>query len=260
MEGHTGHRRDAEIAYEALAPAYDEFTSAHDFGLWLANLLPELERHGLQGNQLLDVGCGTGKSFLEMLDRGWDVVGCDISPAMLEVARVNSAGRARLVAADMRQLPDLGHFDLVWALTDAVSYLLSTDELVEALRGMRRNLATDGLLMFDVNTLRTYRTFFAETVTIEKNGWRLVWRGQTPPDVEPASICEALFESEGAGKQVEAHVHRQRHFPETDVLAALGQAGLECLDVFGHGEDAVLRQPVDELAHDKAVYIARRAG
>ena len=54
-------------------------------------------------------------------------------------------------------------------------------------------------------------------------------------------------------------MHRQRHFPEAEVLEILEAAGLECLDVFGHGFDAVLEQPVDELRHTKVVYIARRA-
>lgn len=253
-------RWDAEIAYEALAPAYDEFTAHHNFDLWLERLLPELARHGLSGRRLLDVGCGTGKSFVGMLDRGWEVVGCDISSAMLDVARIRSDGRAQLFTADMRELPDFGQFDLVWALTDSVNYLLSTDELAAALQGMGRNLATDGLLLFDVSTLFTYRTFFAETATVEKAGRRLVWRGQTSPNADPGSMCEARFESEGTGEQIESHVHRQRHFPESDVLAALERSGLECLDIFGHREDAVLQQPLDETAYEKAVYIAASKG
>ena len=55
-------------------------------------------------------------------------------------------------------------------------------------------------------------------------------------------------------------MHRQRHFPEEEVLAAMERAGLECLDVFGHGFDAVLKQPLDDLVHTKAVYLARPRG
>jgi hypothetical protein len=54
-------------------------------------------------------------------------------------------------------------------------------------------------------------------------------------------------------------MHRQRHFPEAVVLAALKLAGLECLDVYGHGFDAVPKQPLDEAMHSKTVYIARAA-
>jgi hypothetical protein len=39
----------------------------------------------------------------------------------------------------------------------------------------------------------------------------------------------------------------------------LERAGLECLDVFGHGHDGIPKQPLDEIAHSKAVYIARAA-
>lgn len=256
--------RAAERAYEAIAPVYDDFTAHHDYELWLGNLLPQLRRHGLRGKRLLDVGCGTGKSFIPMLERGWEVTACDISPGMLERAGEKADGAARLAVADMRELPAFGRFDLVWALDDAVNYLLSEEELRDALAGMRRNLAPRGLVLFDVNTLESYRTFFAEREVVEANGRRLIWEGRTPPDAPPGSVCEARFAVEpldpAAEIDVPPRLHRERHFPEAAVLAALEAAGLECLDVFGHDVDAVLRQPLDELAHAKAVYIARAAG
>lgn len=250
--------REAEIAYDAIAPVYDDFTAHHDYELWFGGLLPQLERHGLRGDRLLDVGCGTGKSFLPMLERGWRVTACDISPAMLDLARAKAGDRARLSVADMRQLPVFGSFDLVWALDDAVNYLLDPEELGSALSGMRENLAPEGLLMFDVNTLRSYRTFFAEALEVERSGRQLVWTGQGSAEAPPGSLSEARFEVRGEGG-VETHVHRQRHFPEAEILGLLAAAGLECVDVFGHGYDALLQQPVDELVHTKAVYMARRA-
>lgn len=252
----------AEEAYEAIAPVYDDFTAHHNYEMWLGNLLPELRRHGLRGRRLLDVGCGTGKSFLPMLRRGWEIVACDISPSMLELARVKAGDAVPLTVADMRKLPVFGEFDLVWALDDAVNYLLSPEEMGDALSRMRANMAPGGLLMFDVNTLRSYRTFFAETEQVERGGRRLIWRGQGSVDAAPGSISEARFEVEtpanGSEAKVETHLHRQRHFPEAEVLELLQAAGLECLDVFGHGFDAVLQQPVDELVHTKIVYMARR--
>lgn len=246
----------AEEAYEAMAPVYDDFTAHHDYELWLGNLLPKLRRRGLSGRRLLDVACGTGKSFLPMLERGWEVTACDISPAMLELARAKAGEAARLAVADMRELPVFGEFDLVWALGDAINYLLSPEELEETLKGMRANLAPNGLLMFDVNTLQTYRSFFAEVERVERHGRRLVWRGQAMAKALPGSISEARLEVE-SGAAVEPHVHRQLHFPEETVLELLGRAGLEALDVFGHSHDAVPEKPLRELVHTKAVYIAR---
>ncbi|MDX6601925.1 MAG: hypothetical protein QOF13_1127 [Solirubrobacterales bacterium] len=250
----------AQRTYEAMAPVYDDFTAHHEYDLWIADLLKLLERRGLQGRRLLDVGCGTGKSFLEMLPRHWEVTACDISPAMLELAREKVGETVQFALADMLELPEFGEFDLVWALDDAVNYLLSAEELARALAGMRANLAPTGLLLFDVNALPVYRTFFAETEVVERGDRRLVWRGLATPDVAPGSICESRLEvlpGEGEPVDVEALVHRQRHFPEAEVLAALKGAGLECLDVYGHGLDGVPRQPLDETTHTKAIYVAR---
>jgi SAM-dependent methyltransferase len=251
----------AERTYEAMAPVYDHFTAHHDYEAWLGDLLVVLERNGLQGRRLLDVGCGTGKSFLPMLPRGWEVSGCDVSASMIELAREKAGDSARLEVADMRELPRFGEFDLIWALDDAINYLLSAEELEHALAGMRKNLAPTGLVLFDVNTLLTYRTFFAKTEVVERGGWRLVWTGMATADVAPGSICESTLESipldgAGVGAQASTMRHRQRHFPEAEVLATLERAGFECLDVYGHGLDGIPRQPLDESIHTKAIYVA----
>jgi hypothetical protein len=158
----------------------------------------------------------------------------------------------------MRVLPEIGKFDLVWALDDSVNYLLSEDELLSALSGMGANLAPRGLLLFDVNTLVAYRSSFAETAVVERAGRRLVWRGQTASDVEPGSICEATLEEDGG--PAETHEHRQRHFADAEIRSAVERAGLTLVDVYGLYTDAILRQPLDEGAHTKAVYIERLAG
>jgi SAM-dependent methyltransferase len=254
----------AERTYEAMAPVYDQFTAHHDYEGWLTDLIAVLNKCGLRGNRLLDVGCGTGKSFLPMLPRGWRVTGCDISPAMVDLAREKAGDQARLEVADMLTLPSFGEFDLVWALDDAINYLLSPLELELALRGMRANLAPTGLLLFDVNELLVYRTFFAGVEVVEHDDLKLVWRGLAEPDVGPGSICESRLEvfsndDPNASDEVTAPVltHRQRHFPEAEVLAALDAAGFECLEIYGHGLDGIPRQPLDLAEHTKAIYVAR---
>jgi SAM-dependent methyltransferase len=244
----------AQRTYEAMAPVYDAFTGHYESEAWIADLVKVLERHGLTGKRLLDVGCGTGTSFLPMLAQGWEVTGCDISPAMLGRAREKAGEAPQLAVADMLDLPEFGEFDLVWALDDAINYLLSPAELRQALTGMRANLAPTGLLLFDLNELQAYRTFFAETSVVEREGRRLVWRGLASADVPPGSICEAQMEVAPG----EVLTHRQRHFPEAEVRAALAGADLECLAVYGHGLDGIPTQPLAPT-HTKAIYVARPA-
>jgi hypothetical protein len=157
----------------------------------------------------------------------------------------------------MRSLPRLGRFELVWCLDDAINYLLSVGELESSLQGLARNLAPGGLCLFDVNTLGAYRGFFAEHHVVEAEALRLSWHGRARPDAAPGSRVEALLEIQRPGEEVEVAAHRQRHFRPEEIEVALEGAGLRHLATFGHGYDAVLRQPLDEDSHTKAVYIAR---
>lgn len=246
---------DAKATYEAFAPTYDDFTADHAYEWWIGELLGVLERNGLSGDRLLDVGCGTGKSFQPMLARGWEITGCDISPSMLDHARAKVGDTARLTVADMRELPAFGTFDLIWALYDAINYLLSTEELELALSGIGANLASGGLLAFDLLTLHGCRTFYTAEQLIERAGRRMTWRGEGSADAAVGAICEASFEVEAQSGEVQSHMHRQRHFPEAEVRTALKVAGMVCVDVYGIYTDGILRQPLDEGAHTKAVYI-----
>jgi len=253
--------RWAEVAYEAIAPVYDAFTAHHNYEQWLTSLLGVLDKHLIPGKRLLDVACGTGKSFIPMLDWGWEVTACDVSASMVAIAKEKVGERARLSVADMRELPSFGEFDVVWCIDDAVNYLLSTGEMEQALRGMRRNLSQEGLMLFDLNTLNAYRTFFAEEAVVERDSTRMTWMGMTSTEMEPGAIAEASFQAEpmdpADGPAIPPELHRERHFPEATVLGALERCGLECLDVYGQHEDGVPRQPLDENRHFKAIYVAR---
>jgi len=243
--------------YEQMAPVYDQFTAHHDYELWLGQLLPALEATGLRGQRLLDVGCGTGKSFIPMLRRGWEVTAIDQSPAMLERARAKVGGAAALYLGDLRSLAIVGAFDLVWTLDDALNYLTCDGELDTAVAGLAANLAPSGRLLFDLNTLLTYRTFFAEAHTSSAGETELHWRGRSTPDAEPGGIVEAEFEAL-IGETRRRGIHRQRHWRPEQALAAIAKAGLRCLAVYGHGYDAVLRKPLDEREHTKAIFIAAK--
>jgi SAM-dependent methyltransferase len=240
-------------AYEAFAPAYDAFTSQNDYELWLSKVLPELGQHGIvDRGRLLDVGCGSGNSFLPMVERGWSVTACDLSPAMIELARAKVGRDVALSVADMRELPVLGEFDLVWAIDDAVNYLLGDGDLELALARMAANLTSAGLLVFDVNTLATYRTFFSAREASERGGREVVWNGLASKDTPAGSICEARVEGEG----IEPHLHRQRHYPESEVRAAIEAASLRCVDAFGYDDQVDIERPPDDLRDMKITYVA----
>jgi SAM-dependent methyltransferase len=245
--------------YETFAPFYDAFTAGYPYDEWLGDLEGWAREAGLGGRRLLDVACGTGNSFLPMLARGYEVVGCDLSPAMLARARAKAGGRARVAVADMRALPWRGRFDLATCIDDSLNYLLTTRDLVTALRSIGHSLMPGGLTVFDTNSLGAYRTGFADELTLEADGSSFRWRGEATEDHEPGALAAASIELLVPGAEpLEIGRHVQRHHPVATVRAACAEAGLELLGVRGARPEGGLDPEPDELRHQKIAFLARR--
>jgi len=254
-------REHARAAYDELAPAYDAFTAHHDYEAWTTTLEGLARAHGLCGRRLLDVACGTGKSFLPFLARGYEVTACDVSEEMAALAAQKVGEAARVEVHDMRALPQLGSFDLVCCIDDALNYLLTEDELRSALEGLRRNLADDGVVVFDVNTVRSYRTFYGSLTVVPGEERVLLWDGHETDDFGERDLAACTLEiverrDDGTWERLRT-LHHQRHHPRPVIEAALRDAGLDCVGVYGMQLDGSCAEGFREDGNSKAVYIAR---
>jgi SAM-dependent methyltransferase len=248
-------------AYESLAAHYDLFTAGYDHRRWIAALDGLARDHGLRGRRVLDLGCGTGHAIEALVERGYEVVGCDLSPAMIAAARERHPD-ADLRVADMRSLPDLGRFDLVLCLDDAVNYLLDEQELGDALSSIRSALADTGLLIFDVNTSLAYETAFARDRVVSDQDRVLAWRGGGLDDRRRiASATIEIFNAlpeEGTWTR-EQSVHVQRYWRDAELAELIAAAGMRIAGRVGQRTGAVLDRVPDPSRHSKVVYVVRAA-
>jgi SAM-dependent methyltransferase len=244
-------------AYESLAAHYDLFTAGYDHRRWIDALDRLARGHGLSGRRVLDLGCGTGRALGPLLERGYEVVGCDLSPSMIAVAGERHPG-VELHVADMRRLPDLGPFDLVLCLDDAVNYLLDEQELGAALRSIRSVLTGAGLLIFDVNTSLAYESAFARDRVVSDEDRVLAWRGEGLDHRQRLAratieIFSALPDA-GAWMREES-VHVQRYWRDAELAELVTAAGMHVAGRFGQRTGAVLDGAPDPTRHSKVVYV-----
>jgi len=83
------------------------------------------------GERVLDLACGSGRHSLELKRQGFEAVGADISPELLEIARSDAAKEGLdvgFVEADLRELDFDAEFDVVLSLNDGAIGYLETDE------------------------------------------------------------------------------------------------------------------------------------
>lgn len=112
-------------------------------------------RPALEGKRVLELGCGAGAITAELLSSRIELVGVDVSPAMVAHCRVRFP-QARFLVGDLRDLSALPDesADVVVA-ADNVIDVLSHEERPLVLRELRRLLSDGGVLYFSTHNRRS---------------------------------------------------------------------------------------------------------
>lgn len=132
-----------EKVFNVLAPFYDLVTKPL---AGLRDTVVDFTNAG-SGSRILDVATGTGEQALAFARKGYEVVGIDLSEAMLKVAnKKNEHGHVRFEAADATNLPfENSSFDVT-----CVSFALHDMPLTvraRALKEMVRVTRPTGLIV-----------------------------------------------------------------------------------------------------------------
>jgi SAM-dependent methyltransferase len=105
---------------------------------------------------ILDLGCGTGRTLIPLIEAGYRVVGIDVSQAMLDVltqklAAVPAAYRqnATTLCATMSDFALDETFSLAIIPQSGFLHLLTAEEQEQTLRCIRRRLTPNGVLAFN---------------------------------------------------------------------------------------------------------------
>jgi SAM-dependent methyltransferase len=250
----------APDAYDVVARGYDLLTADYAYEPWVDSIERLALASGLRGRRLLDVACGTGSSFLPFLARGYTVTACDGSAAMAAIAAAKAPPEVDVSVADMRELPVYGAFDLITCLDDAINHLDHPDDVVRTFAGIRANLDDEGLLVFDVNTLASYRDL--PVTVVEDGALTIIWRGdRTELDAPGGStrVCMELLERYDGDlwrRSIAEWPHR--HYPVGQVCDLLAAADLKPVAIRGQRTGGVLDRDHDETTHGKVLFVARR--
>ena len=106
-----------------------------------------------QAGPVLELACGSGQIAVPIAATGASIVGLDLSPEMLAAARrraESASAQIEFVEADMRDF-DLGRrFSLVFVARNSLLHLSTQDDFAAFFSAVRRHLAPEGILAFDI--------------------------------------------------------------------------------------------------------------
>src|SRR5262249_48679095 len=201
--------------------------------------------------------------LLPLVQEGFECVGLDASPAMLDVLRTKGApSNLRLVTARMQEF-DLGteRFRLIFAAFRPLQHLYTVEDQLACLACVRRALAPDGLFAFDVFAPDLARIALAEEAEHEEGRYRdgddeivrltSVVRDHATQTQQVTMRLERRRDGAVVGEEIERFGMRWYHRYELEHL--LARAGFEVVALYG-GFD---RPPFD-LASQEMIFVARK--
>jgi SAM-dependent methyltransferase len=119
--------------YDPIARWYDREFATSALGGWAREIVLRLLGEG--PGRLVDVGCGGGSHAIEFANRGWTVIGVDVSEQQLRLARARGVDA---LAADASALPFADEeFDAAVSMfthTDVGDFAMVVSEIARVLR------------------------------------------------------------------------------------------------------------------------------
>lgn len=239
--------------FNLIAAYYDDLMTGVPYRLWvnyIEDLLDRLDYHPIT---VLDVACGTGNVSELLSERGYEVVGVDISPQMIEIAR-SKQSRVEYHVQDMAEL-DLGReFELALSLFDSLNYITDVERLALGIRRVGEHLVNGGVFIFDINTIYALSHHFFDQANLSAEHYpKYVWTS----DYDHATrICRVNMNFEvvenGEVRQFK-EVHVQRGHSLEELTRMLRDASFEVVDMF-HAYR--LRKPTRRS--DRVFFVARK--
>ncbi len=210
-------------------------------------------------NLVVELGCGTGSFTQVMKNLGYDIMGIDMSPEMLNLARQKSADAGldiMYLEQDMRELDLYCTAGTIVSVCDSVNYVLEDEEIIETFRLVNNFLYPGGVFIFDFNTLFKYRDVIGDTTIAEnRDDCSFIWDNYYDDDSHINEYDLTIFakvdkEKELFARSVETHYQRGYTLDEMKgFVEAAGLSFVTAIDADTH-ED-----PTDD---SERIYIVAR--
>lgn len=246
------------MAYEYLAGCYDRFTADVPYAAWADYLEKHFARSKLPIHTVLDLACGTGSLTCELAERGYEMIGADLSEEMLaqaaEKARNVSGIPPIFLHQAMEELDLYGTIDACVCCLDSVNYVTRPKKLARAFQRVHTFLMPGGLFLFDINTPDKLQGLDGQLFMDEDEDACCIWRAEYSPRRRICTYGFDLFcrEENGLWDRME-EVHEEYAYEPEELEDMLRQAGFRQIKQYG---ELKMRRPAP--GEERIFFTARK--
>ena len=219
-------------SYQIFAIIYDMLMDNVDYPAWSDYVAELLAKQGIKDGLILELGCGTGTITELLANKGYDMIGVDNSPEMLNIAttkRDESGNDILYLLQDMREFELYGTVRGIVSICDSLNYILEENELLKVFKLVNNYLDPDGVFIFDLNTIYKYKEMMGEsTFAEERDEGSFIWENFYDEEQQINEYDLTLFvpTKEGLYKKAK-ETHYQRGYSLSVIKELLVAAKLE---------------------------------
>ena len=223
-------------AYLGFAEVYDKFMDNVPYDEWTDYLTGLLKEYGVEGGLVAELGCGTGNVTGRLKAAGYDMIGIDNSPEMLQIA-AEKDGEILYLCQDMREFELYGTVAAVVCVCDGMNYILDKADLVKVFKLVNNYLDTSGLFIFDLNTIYKYEKLLGDNVIAEnRENMSFIWENYYDNEERINEYDLTVFledDEDEKGRFLRFdEIHYQKGYTIEEVKEALEAAGMEFVAVY----------------------------
>ena len=185
----------------------------------------------------VDVGCGSGEHVKELHQRGWKILGIDISPTMIEVAKTRHPS-CKFEVGDMAKYNLKTPVDSIICMFGSFNYLFETEEIRNFLSNINRNLKPAGIFILETwnaEPIRKIKRKPISHVSTVKSGGSTIRRnrGFRLYRSEGSVMVEVNYVYNLEKKEIKDK-HIMRVFHSEEIQTFLNEQKFEILNIYGN--------------------------
>ena len=225
-------------SYETFAEVYDDFMDNLPYDEWVEYMDSLLKEYGIkQGALLLELGCGTGKVTEMFYDRGYKMVGLDLSADMLGIATAKGRskdGEILYLLQDMTEMELYGTVDAFYSIGDSMNYILEDEDMTRVFASVSRYLEPEGVFIFDLKTQYLFEEIMADnTFADDREEISFIWDNYYYEEEKVNEYRVNLFlQAEDGRYDKFTETHYQRAYSVEEMKAIIEAGGMQCVAVY----------------------------
>lgn len=250
----TANAARTESPYDPIADFY-----ASGWADWyLPSVLPAMTRLLFPalpaGASVLDVCCGCGHVTQELVARGYQITGIDLSAALVARAKTRLPD-SKFIVADARSFTLRESFDGALSTFDSLNHLLTYNDLFAAFRSVKKALKSGAPFFFDMNLEEAYSLDLGAWTRHTAEGQIGFVRGIYNPASHRGRTEVTCFFREPGGelwRRADSAIEEQC-YSRDEISGALVEAGFSKIEIYTADEAGV----TDELGFGRVYVLAR---